>query len=725
MRNSYRYIVGLALCALGNIASAGIARDLCADVEKLMENSSSYIRKKAALAAVHIVRKCPDLIDNLANKVRALFRAEKNHGVMVALASLILEMLKLRPALAKEFSVLVPFCCRVLKALTSAGYVAEYDVSGICDPFLQVKLLRMLRLLAGEILAKNDPKATSHITGILAQIATNTESSRNVGNAVLYECVQTIFSLPVEAGLRVLAVNVLGRFLSNTDNNIRYVALNTLQSLVDTSDDGARALQRHKQTIVSCLRDSDITIRRRALGLVYALVDSRNIRPMTRDLLSYLVVADKTFRPNIAAKLCYLIERYAPSHQWRFDMTVRVLTVGGMGVPQEVPASLCKLIAQSPDLHAYAVQRLYALLMEDHTLQSLVIVGLWCFGEFGDMLPGPMAEKTEDSTEPWCTATPAQLLDLIDKFLKEFHGNALVVQSALTCLAKLSSRFEVLGDSMVQQRLRATIQRYRTNINVDVQQRACEFDNLIGYKEVRDDVLERMPPPAEDKDFGVANKPETAAAAPASSPSPAATTDLLAGIPATTTTSATAATAKSGNVLDDLLDLAGPVASTPAAAAGVPVAGASSSSSPAGDVLADLFGPSSSAAASSPAASPSPSKDLPIYNKNGVSAVLHVTHPNNNPHLYSATAKISGATPDTAVSDILLRVAVPKWLKLDLEPASGSVLSSAVPGITQLIKIIDTSNGAVCYSCCISIFSKSFVHVSCFCFVLFFFNRIP
>ena len=75
-------------------------------------------------------------------------------------------------------------------------------------------------------------------------MATNTDSLRNAGNAVLYECVQTIMAVESIGGLRVLAVNTLGRFLANRDNNIRYVALNTLARVVGADAQvrlGARA----------------------------------------------------------------------------------------------------------------------------------------------------------------------------------------------------------------------------------------------------------------------------------------------------------------------------------------------------------------------------------------------------------------------------------------------------------------------------------------------------
>ncbi|GMP82851.1 hypothetical protein CsSME_00036981 [Camellia sinensis var. sinensis] len=67
-------------------------------------------------------------------------------------------------------------------------------------------------------------------------------------------------SIEDSGGLWVLAVNILGKFPSNRDNNIRYVALNMLmKATVDT-----QAGQRHRATILECVKDSDATIRKRA-----------------------------------------------------------------------------------------------------------------------------------------------------------------------------------------------------------------------------------------------------------------------------------------------------------------------------------------------------------------------------------------------------------------------------------------------------------------------------
>ena len=127
-------------------------------------------------------------------------------------------------------------------------------------------------------------------------MATNTESAKNAGNAILYECVLTIMAIEVESGLRVLAINILGRFLINRDNNIRYVALNTLHKVVASDP---QAVQRHRNTIVDCLKDADSSIRQRALELVYALVNEANVKILVKELLSYLIACDVEFKDEL------------------------------------------------------------------------------------------------------------------------------------------------------------------------------------------------------------------------------------------------------------------------------------------------------------------------------------------------------------------------------------------------------------------------------------------
>lgn len=76
-----QFVVGLALCTLGAIASPEMARDLASEVERLMKSPNAYIRKKAALCAFRVIRRVPDLMEIFLPATRSLL-SEKNHGMI-------------------------------------------------------------------------------------------------------------------------------------------------------------------------------------------------------------------------------------------------------------------------------------------------------------------------------------------------------------------------------------------------------------------------------------------------------------------------------------------------------------------------------------------------------------------------------------------------------------------------------------------------------------------
>jgi AP-1 complex subunit gamma-1 len=111
-----------------------------------------------------------------------------------------------------------------------------------------------------------------------------------------------------------------------SDKPNSYVALHTLNKVVamDTN-----AVLRHRNTILDCLRDGDISIRRRALELSYALVQENNVRILIRELLAFLEVADNEFKLAMTTQICQAAERFAPNKRWHIDTVLRVLKLVG------------------------------------------------------------------------------------------------------------------------------------------------------------------------------------------------------------------------------------------------------------------------------------------------------------------------------------------------------------------------------------------------------------
>lgn len=167
------------------------------------------------------------------------------------------------------------------------------------------------------------------------------------------------------------------------------------------------AVSRHRSTIIGCLKESDPSIRRRALEVVFALVNLKNVEELVRELLNYLVkekrigdiqiMADDTERPELISKITSLVQQFAPSSLWQVDTLLAVLQVSGKYANEEVTSALISIIGnEEEELSSYTVfmnkqinlqiHKLFMFLQKDQSQVSLTQVGVWFIGEYGEEL---------------------------------------------------------------------------------------------------------------------------------------------------------------------------------------------------------------------------------------------------------------------------------------------------------------------------------------------------
>lgn len=631
----------------------------------------------------------PDLQEHFLEKATQLL-SDRNHGVLLCGLTLVTSLCEAdeeeggEEGIVEKFRAFVPGLVKVLKSLSTSGYAPEHDVTGITDPFLQVKILRLLR-----VLAMGDAQTSEHINDILAQVATNTDSSKNVGNSILYEAVRTILDIEADSGLRVLGVNILGKFLTNRDNNIRYVALNTLIKVVAIEPN---AVQRHRNTILECLRDPDISIRRRALELSFTLINEGNVRVLIRELLAFLEVADNEFKPTMTSQIGIAADRFSPNKRWHFDTMLRVLCLAGNYVKEQILSSFIRLIATTAELQTYAVQKLYANLKKDITQESLTQAGAWCIGEYADaLLRGGQYEEEELVQE----VKESDIIDLFTLILNSSYATQVSTEYIITALMKLTTRF---SDSAQIERIRRILQNNQTSLDVEVQQRAVEYGNLFSFDQIRRGVLEKMPPPQIKEESRVLGPAPTKKSKTANrkskvvKPSEQDLLDLM-DAPAATAGHANGSQASNSDLLADILG--GGPSSTGATS---PQPQQSNTSS-----IMDLFGPSPGQSAS-PHAPPSsgldmlsqtsspapqqqqqqPTSGIACYNANGLNITFQLQR--NAEGMIQATAKFQNNSSSDTLSNVGLQAAVPKTQKLQLLSISSTTLAPHAEA-TQMMRV--------------------------------------
>ncbi|KAJ3023311.1 hypothetical protein HKX48_003595 [Thoreauomyces humboldtii] len=469
----------LALQAIANISAREMAEALANDVMRLLTSgqTKSFVKKKAALCLLRLFRRHPDLIPakEWADKI-IVGMEEHDMGVALAITSLVLAVAQSNPDYIAQC---VPRAIsRMHKIVIEKAYSPDYVYYKVPVPWLQVKLLRLLQYYP----PPEDKTQRNRIVNVIQTILNNAQDipknvqHNNAQNAILFEAINLAIHVDPQSEIVGQASVLLGRFISSKETNIRYLGLETMAHLAGFAESLSN-VKKHQETIIQSLKDKDISVRRRALDLLYSMCDVSNSRVIVQELLQYLTIADYAIREEMVLKIAILTEKFATDYKWYVDVILQLITLAGDNVSDEVWYRVVQIVTNNEDLQEYAASTVLAALKSPTCHETALKVGGYILGEYGHLI----------ANSPGCTPTD-QFMALHSKFsMCATPTRALLLSTYL----KFVNVFPEIKDQVT-----AVFKQYRFVLDVELQQRACEY--LAIAMQPSDELLqvacEEMPP---------------------------------------------------------------------------------------------------------------------------------------------------------------------------------------------------------------------------------------
>ncbi|GFZ16296.1 adaptin family protein [Actinidia rufa] len=368
---------------------------------------------------------------------------------------------------ANSYKDLVVSFVSILKQVAERRLPKSYDYHQMPAPFIQIKLLKILALLGS-----GDKQTSEHMYTVLGDIMRKCDSSSNIGNAVLYECICCVSSIHPNRKLLEVAADAISKFLKSDSHNLKYMGIDALGRLIKISPEIA---EQHQLAVIDCLEDPDDTLKRKTFELLYKMTKSSNVEVIVDRMIDYMInINDNHNKTEIASRCVELAEQFAPSNQWFIQTMNRVFQHAGDLVNIKVAHNLMRLIAEGfgedddtadSQLRASAVESYLRIIGEPKLPSAFLQVICWVLGEYG----------TADGKYSASYIT-GKLCDVA-----EAHSCDDTVKAyAVTALKKIYA-FEIAAGRKVDMlpECQSLIEELSASHSTDLQQRAYELQAVI------------------------------------------------------------------------------------------------------------------------------------------------------------------------------------------------------------------------------------------------------
>ncbi|XP_059627147.1 AP-2 complex subunit alpha-1-like isoform X3 [Cornus florida] len=373
----------------------------------------------------------------------------------------------------------VPKCVKILERLARNQDVPqEYTYYGIPSPWLQVKIMRALQYFP----TIEDPNTRRSLFEVLQRILMGTDVVKNVNknnasHAVLFEALALVMHLDAEKDMMSQCVALLGKFIAVREPNIRYLGLENMTRMLMVTD-VQDIIKRHQAQIITSLKDPDISIRRRALDLLYGMCDVSNAKDIVEELLQYLSTADFAMREELSLKAAILAEKFAPDLSWYVDVILQLIDKAGDFVSDDIWFRVVQFVTNNEDLQPYAAVKAREYLDKPAIHETMVKVSAYLLGEYSHLL----------ARRPGCS--PKEIFSIIHEKLPTVSTPTIPI--LLSTYAKILMHTQP-PDPELQNQIWAIFSKYESCIDVEIQQRAAEYFALSRKGADLMDILAEMP----------------------------------------------------------------------------------------------------------------------------------------------------------------------------------------------------------------------------------------
>ena len=486
LSNENEFIVITALNAISILYSDYLIPQILSDVLNLIESKKIKIKKRAINTMIHIYKKSSDKTDYTNTLIESLNKIlidnkEKEHGVLLSVIQLYNEIAKSEKIEIKNFNKLIKTLIEILNNLLNGLDTSEtqYEIEGIYDPFLQVKIIELLRNLM-KYHDKNF-KESNQLNNILASISTNTDFQTNAGKSILYEVVLTIISISLNEELNDIGVNIIFKFLKiENDMNYKKIALSLLNEVSQNKDYINKYLKKNNDICNALLYniknyDSNININEndfisKYFTLLFKLVDNSNIKIIIKETINFILVnSENNFVNEEFTTLIFnLLEEFSDSYKYEIDTLIQIMKFIGNYFDSKTSDSIINLFLKIKELHKYIIMKLLNDIEENYGQKTLVNTTIYLLGELYNKIDKDVFNDNH-------------LIELFKKCKLNNKDNNYLINTYFKLLT--NEKYEISHE--LNEFCKNEIESMKKNYNFELQERACEYSIFLQNSSIK------------------------------------------------------------------------------------------------------------------------------------------------------------------------------------------------------------------------------------------------